>query len=125
MLAVTAFFSVVLLLLASIGCMGTVLASVLNRKEEFGIYVALGFTQKQLGRLIMGELISVCMCSFVLAGCAFLFMESKLNFIYAGILSWRVACISLCAFFCCVMMSLLIPLKKLKSMSIIDMVEGR
>lgn len=125
MLAVTAFFSVVLLLLASIGCMGTVLASVLNRKEEFGIYVALGFTQKQLGRLIMGELISVCMCSFVLAGCAFLFMESKLNFIYAGILSWRVACISLCAFFCCIMMSLLIPLKKLKSMSIIDMVEGR
>ena len=50
------FFAVILLFLSVLGCIGTILASIMQRKEEFGIYVSMGFTKRKLARLILGEL---------------------------------------------------------------------
>lgn len=125
MLFVVTFFSSVLLLLTSLGCMGTVLASILNRKEEFGIYVALGFTKKRLFYLVIGELLSICMLSFLLAFGLFALVLDKIHFVYANDISFGVVGIAVLSLIICLMLSLLIPLKKLKSLSIIDLMEGR
>ena len=45
-------FSVILLVLSVLGCIGTILAGILQRKEEFGIYLALGFSRKNLDCLL-------------------------------------------------------------------------
>lgn len=44
------FFAVILLFLSVLGCIGTILASIMQRKEEFGIYVSMGFTKRKLAR---------------------------------------------------------------------------
>ena len=49
----------------------------MQRKEEFGIYVSMGFTKRKLARLILGELgclfaaafmLAVAVCGLVLTG---------------------------------------------------------
>lgn len=125
MLFVSAFFSIVLLALTSLGCMGTVLASIMNRVEEFGVYIALGFTRRRLELVITGELVCICLFAFILAFALFETVVGKLNFIYAGELGLQVMGTAVLAFIVCLMLSLIIPLGKLRSMAVTDMVEGR
>ena len=61
------FFAVILLFLSVLGCIGTILASIMQRKEEFGIYVSMGFTKRKLARLILGELGCLFAAAFILA----------------------------------------------------------
>lgn len=61
------FFAVILLFLSVLGCIGTILASIMQRKEEFGIYVSMGFTKRKLARLILGELGCLFAACFILA----------------------------------------------------------
>lgn len=125
MIFVATFFSLVLLLLTSLGCMGTILASILMRKEEFGIYIALGFTKRKLYGLIAGELLSICIVSLLFAFGIFVLVKEQFNFIYADTMNWRVIAVGVITSLACLLLSLSIPLNKLKTLSILDMMEER
>lgn len=63
----TLIFSVVLIMLSVLGCVGTLLANVLVRKKEFGIYYALGITSRKLKMLVLSEGIFIFGLSLVLS----------------------------------------------------------
>lgn len=67
--------SIILLILSSIGLVGVILSSILQRKKEFGIRYALGCTPNGLIKLIVGEIMVLfvistllgIVCSFIIS----------------------------------------------------------
>ena len=60
-------FSIILLVLSVIGCVGTLLFMIFSRKEEFGIYFSLGMQKKNLALLVLGEVIMIFTVSYLFA----------------------------------------------------------
>lgn len=119
------FFAVILLFLSVLGCIGTILASIMQRKEEFGIYVSMGFTKRKLARLILGELgclfaaafiLAVAMCGLVLTG-----MDLNTGLRMNGQMVGMGACIMLV----CVGVSAVMPVRRVGMLQPIELMEGR
>lgn len=66
-LIATALFSVVILILSSVGCIGTVLSGMSLRKKEFGVRYALGMQKKQLVYMIVSEMMVIFIISGLVA----------------------------------------------------------
>lgn len=63
----TLLFAVIILVLSVLGCVGTLLSNTVLRKKEFGIYYAMGLSQKKLRMLLLAECITIFILSFVVS----------------------------------------------------------
>lgn len=118
-------FSVILLLLATLGCIGTILASIMQRKEEFGIYVTLGFTKRKLAVLLFGELLFLFFGAFVLSMFACAQILSILSTTTGVLMNLRIMAIGFLVMLVCMMLSAVGPIRRIYSFQPIELMEGR
>lgn len=118
-------FSVILLSLATLGCIGTILASIMQRKEEFGIYVTLGFTKRKLFVLVFGELLVLFFGAFVLSMFACAQMLTILSTTTGVLMNVRIVKIGLLAMSICITISTVAPLRRIYNFQPIELMEGR
>lgn len=118
-------FAVILLLLSVLGCVGTLLASILQRKEEFGIYITLGFTKRQLLQMVFSEILILFISAFILAvlGCTFL-LRTIQTVTNVG-MDFRILAMGCGIMIVCVICSAILPLWKVNSLQPIELIEGR
>ncbi len=63
----TLIFAIIIITLSILGCIGTFLSSILNRKKEFGIYYSLGITKKKLRHMVLLEGLCIFSISMLIA----------------------------------------------------------
>lgn len=118
-------FSIILLVLSVLGCNGTLLAGIMRRKEEFGIYVAMGLTKRHLSCLVFGELALLFLIAFLgaMGSCTalLLVLETTTRVSMNG----RIAGTGLCVMVVAVLLSAIMPLKKVNSLQPIELVEAK
>ena len=118
-------FAGILLILSVLGCVGTLMASILRRKEEFGIYITLGFSVKNLMILVFCETLSIFMGAFIFSavGCGYLL--SVVALITKVRMNIRIISIGFSCMVICVICSLLLPLRKVYELQPIEMIEEK
>lgn len=118
-------FAGILLILSVLGCIGTLMASILQRKEEFGIYITLGFSVKKLMILVFYETLSIFMAAFIFSaiGCGYLL--SIVALITKVRMNIRIISTGFICMVICVICSLLLPLRKIYELQPIEMIEER
>lgn len=118
-------FSIILLFLATLGCIGTILASIMQRKEEFGIYVTLGFTKRKLAILLFGELLVLFLGAFVLSMFACANILATLSTTTGVLMNLRIVLTGLSVMLVCITVSAIAPLRRIYSFQPIELMEGR
>lgn len=118
-------FSIILLFLSVLGCIGTLLASIIQRKEEFGIYTTLGFTRKHLARLVFGEIFFLFVSAFVLAALGCSGMLYCMETVTGTTMNIRIITIGFAVMILCVICSAIMPLWRINVLQPIELVEGR
>jgi len=61
------FYGVIILILSSFGIISTILFSILKRKREFGVRIAVGASKKDIAKMITGEIAALFIISQVLS----------------------------------------------------------
>lgn len=118
------FYGIIILILTSFGVIGTVLASIVKRKTEFGIRVAIGATKSNIQRLVMGELITLFMFS-VTIGLLISRLMSSMSTMSAYIWDFYVISISVGIVFVLMIISAIPALLRITKMKPVDLVQGR
>ncbi len=118
-------FAVILLMLSVLGCVGTLLASIMQRKEEFGIYITLGFTKRMLLKLVMGEILLLFLSAFLLAVAGSSCLLSSIETVTNVGMNIRILMVGVAVMSVCVVCSSLLPLRKVNSLQPIELMEGR
>lgn len=108
-----AIFSIVILVLALLGCIGVILCNLISRKREFGVYYSIGLSQKRLMIILCGEIFCVFVLSFLIASIAsiFLFNAKTLSVLIA--FATMLVCVLLCE---------LVPITKFSKLEIINLI---
>lgn len=118
-------FSVILLLLALFGSIGAILASMVDRYREFGIYYSLGMRKVRITMLIIGEIFVIFAASVLTAIVLFLLMYTYL-FSDAPFLFQGKVVIELCLIMSgLVLICSMFPAYRMKNMNAIDLMKGR
>ncbi|MFG6327359.1 MAG: ABC transporter permease [Lachnospiraceae bacterium] len=118
-------FSVILLVLSVLGCIGTILAGILQRKEEFGIYLALGFSRKNLGLLITLELGILFIFSFFIALIACNLLLSQIEFTTNVYFNLRIFLTGFSCMMGCMILSIIPPINKIRKIQPVELIEER
>ncbi len=121
----TMSFSIIILILSVLGCIGTILSNVLSRKKEFGVYFTMGFTLKHIMILIIGEIGSVFLGSFTLASIVStlgikLTLSQEGFAINSNVLLIAFLVMAICTFFC-----VLLPIRRISMFQPINLLNGR
>ena len=61
------YYGVIILILSSFGIISTILFSILKRKREFGVRIAVGASKKDIAKMITGEIAALFIISQVLS----------------------------------------------------------
>lgn len=121
----TVSFSILLLLLSILGCTGTIMSSIINRKHEFGIYFSLGFTKKNMLCMVAGEMIVMFLVSYLLSvlvsGTGILLVFKGVDFVINAIVVGGAFCIMLL----CMLLCTILPLYKISQLQPIELINGR
>lgn len=117
-------FSVILLLLSVIGCVGTLLSMILSRREEFGIYFSLGMQKKNLAVLILGEVSVIFFISYLFS----LLIFSVI--IYAGMdeeifVPFATMGITFVIMFLCALFCIILPIRKMMQWKPVELLRNR
>lgn len=119
---VLAFIAGISMIVAGIGVLNMMLSSTIERKKEIGIYMALGASNKNVGKIFLAESIGICLFSGVL-GVIISLIIVYLGTIIVGVpfvINIRnIAIIELIAISCGVFAGI-IPAKKASKMNPID-----
>ena len=115
-------FTIIIIILSVLGCIGTFLSNITSRKKEFGIYYSLGLNMKDVCRLLLLEGISVFGVSIILSLCI---VKVLLRFIvknkdfYISVENIVLVCglLLICAFVCEIL-----PIKKLSKSEPVEMI---
>lgn len=118
-------FAVILLILSVFGCIGTILAGILQRKEEFGIYMALGFSRKNLGLLIMCEVGVLFLFSFLIALITCNILLSQIEFTTNVYFNLRIFLIGFSCMIGCMILSIIPPINKIRKIQTVELIEER
>lgn len=121
----TILFSLLLLTLSILGCAGTILSSIINRKYEFGIYFAMGFTKRDMAVLAAGEMAVLFLISYLasalIAGFGITFFLKDLGFTMGPSVILAAFGIMLV----CMLLCTLVPVCKISRFQPIDLLSGR
>ncbi|GKX67042.1 ABC transporter permease [Inconstantimicrobium mannanitabidum] len=118
------FYGTIILILTSFGVIGTVLASIVKRKPEFGVRVAIGATKSNIQRLVMGELMILFMFS-VTIGLLISRLMSGMSKIPTYIWDFYVIGISAGIVFVLMIISAIPSLLRITKMNPVDLVHGK
>lgn len=121
----TIAFALIILFLSILGCIGTILSSIVSRKKEFGIYFSLGVSKKHLIYLVCGEVLILFLFSFLLAsilstGLIQMFLSEE-----GFAITIRVIGVSFGSMFVCALLCVLAPLRKMLSLQPVDLLYER
>lgn len=121
----TMIFAVIILLLSILGCIGTVLSSIISRNKEFGIYFSLGLTKKNLIYLVCGEIVILFLFSFFVGSIVSVIMVNIVMATEGFVINLHILCSAFMIMFICAMLCVIIPLKKVTTLNPIDLLSGR
>ncbi|SDT05988.1 FtsX-like permease family protein [Paenibacillaceae bacterium GAS479] len=120
----TTVFASILLLLALLGSIGAILASISTRYKDFGIFYSIGFTKMNIIRLVIGEVVSVFLISFILSVLILKLLLSTLLIDEALTINFFVIFISFAIMITCIVISAIVPFVKLKNIEPIELIKG-
>lgn len=118
------FYGIIILILTSFGVIGTVLASIVKRKPEFGVRVAIGATKSNIQRLVMGELMILFMFS-VTMGLLISRLMSGMSKMSTYIWDFYVIGSSVGIVFVLMIISAIPSLLRITKMNPVDLVHGK
>lgn len=118
------FYGIIILILTSFGVIGTVLASIVKRKQEFGTRIAVGATKTNIQKLVIGELVSLFIFSVTL-GLLISRIMTNMSRTKTFIWDFYVIGISVGIVFIMMLISAIPALLRMTKMKPIDLVHGR